>query len=101
MNTLQQCFRDWRKQMLDQIRVANNDPTATHMLCDMLEQARRAVHDRRTLRYARTYLNGKDPRKAGAEGLEACVCAYADPKTHKDCRAAHYRRHNPALWVSA
>ncbi len=97
MNTLQRCFRDWRKQMLGLIKTANDDSTAT-MLGDMLAQARHAVRDRRTLRYARTFLNGKDPRKAGAEGLEACVCAFA---THKHCGAAHYRRHNPALWVNA
>lgn len=100
MNTLLKSFREWREQMVCQIQATNGDPEKS-MLQDMLEQARHAIRDHKTLRHASVSLGGRDPRKEGYAGLEACMCAYATSRNRKPCCAAEHRRNHPATWVAA
>ncbi len=106
-SSLMVSFRNWRDEIVTQIATgtAQRDTAKVHMLQDMLKQARRATRSKRALRYARALLRGRDPRRSGDEGLEACVCAYTSPnimgRGHCQCLAEKYRDANPATWLNA
>lgn len=106
-SSLMVSFKSWRDDILAQIAlgIAQRDTTKVQMLRDMLKQTRHATRSKRALRYARALLRGRDPRRSGDEGLEACVCAYTSPnimgRGHCQCLAEKYRDANPATWLNA